>query len=150
MVYKVLRFLGAIIMALIFDYLLSVSHIAFFGGTAHFFSNLSWSNLLSFDIFRGFLLPIVWGVLSLIGIGLVWIVRGEKLIAAIPIYIFVTGAVTNFKLLFLEPVELIVNDIGLGGWYYFGAGLTFFIILALYISYSVLMLLKQGFDLLLG
>ena len=143
MVYKILRFLGAIVVAQIFAFGVSTFHIVFFGGAAHFFANLSWSNWLSFDTFRGFLLPIAWTVLSLIGFGLVWIVRGEKLIAAIPICILIKGVFMSFKLLFLEPAELIVDEIGQGFWYYFGAILTFLPILMLYVGYSIAMLCEQ-------
>lgn len=132
MIHKVLRFFGAIVAALLFSYLVDFFHIVFFGGAAHFFANLSWSNWFSFDLFRGFLLPIVWAILLLIGMGLVWLVRGSKVIAALPIVFFIMGIISDFKILFLNPIELIVNDIGLGFWYYFGAVVTFLEMLICY------------------
>ncbi len=132
MIYKVLRFLGAIIAALLFSYLVNFFHIAFFGGAAHFFANLSWSNWFSFDLLRGFLLPIVWTILWLIGMGLAWLVRGSKVFAALPLIWFLSGIITDFRILFLNPIELIVNDIGLGFWYYLGAVITFIEILVCY------------------
>ena len=132
MFYKVLRFIGAIITALLFGYLVDFFHIAFFGGAAHFFANLSWSNWFSFDIFRGFLLPIVWTILWLIGMGLMWLVKGSKVIAALPLIIFLLGVIADFRILFLYPDEFIVNDIGQGFWYYFGAILTFIGIIICY------------------
>ena len=125
MFYKVLRFIGAIIAALLFAYLVDAFHITFFGGAAHFIANLSWSNWLGFDILRGFLLPVVWGVLWLIGMGLACLVRGSKAMAALPLVIFALGVISDFIDLFLVPVKSIVADIGQGFWYYFGAILTF-------------------------
>lgn len=129
MVKVILRFIGAIVAAMLFDYLVSFFHFAFFCGAAHFFANLSWSNWFSFDILRGFLLPIVWGVLCLIGTGLTWIVKGSKIIAALPIIILIRGIILDFDVLFLNPIDIAVDDIGLGFWYYFGAVLTFLPIL---------------------
>ena len=147
MIYKILRFIGAIITALIFNLGVNVIHIYFFGGTAHVLANLSWSNWFSFDTIRGFYLPIAWTILYLIGAGLVWMVRGSKIIAAIPIYIFITGGViSSFKQLFLEPVEMIVDDIGLGFWYYFGAVITFLFIIVTYLLCSIFMLMKQDVE----
>ncbi|MBR2203378.1 MAG: hypothetical protein IJ914_04140 [Prevotella sp.] len=125
MFYKVLRFFGAIIAALLFAYLVDAFHLAFFGGAVHFLANLSWGSLLGFDILRGFLLPVVWGVLWLIGMGLACLVRGSKVMAALPLVIFVLAVIADFRILFLEPIDLIVSDIGQGFWYYFGAILTF-------------------------
>lgn len=139
MVSKVLRFLGAIIAAILFDYLVYTFHFSFFAETAHFFANLSWSNWLSFDIFRGFLLPVEWTILGLIGVSLMWLVRGSKIIAALPTVIFIFNIIGNFYLLFLEPSELIVNDIGQGFWYYFGAILAFIAMSGCYIGCTVSM-----------
>ena len=138
--YKVLRFLGAVVASLLFSYLVDFFHIAFFAGAAHFFANLSWSNWFSFDIFRGILLPIVWAVLWLIGMGLVWLTRGSKVIAALPLLLFVLAIITDFRTLFLNPIELIVDDIGHGFWYYLGAVVTFIEILVCYIACSISML----------
>lgn len=143
MVSKVLRFLGAIIAAFLFDYLVNGFHLAFFVGAAHFFANLSWSNWLSFDIFRGFLLPIAWTILWLIGMGLVWLVKGSKIIAALPILMFIWGIIAEFKFLFLYPTDLIVDDIGQGFWYYLGATLTFLEMVACYVFCSVAMFIEQ-------
>lgn len=139
MLNKVLRFIGAIVAALLFRVLVDFFHIAFFGGAAHFFANLSWSNWFSFDIFRGFLLPIVWILLMFIGMGLVWLVRGSKVIAAFPLLLFVLGIIADFNRLFLNPIELIVDDIGQGFWYYLGAIITFIEILICYILCAVSM-----------
>ena len=147
MIYKVLRFIGAIIAASIFSFGVNFTYFSFFDEVSHFFANLSWSNLLSFDIFRGFLLPVAWAILYLIGAGLVRMVRGSKIIAAIPIYIFITvGVISSFKLLFLESVEIIVDDIGLGFWYYFGAVITFLFIIVTYLLCSIFMLIKQDVE----
>ena len=132
MIHKVLRFLGAMVAALLFSYLVDFFHIAFFGGIAHFFANLSWSSWFSFDVLRGFLLPIVWGILWLIGMGLAWLVRGSKVIATLPLIWFLLGIIADFRILFLDPIELIVNDLGLGFGYYFGAVITFIEILVCY------------------
>lgn len=137
--YKVLRFIGAIITAWIFRYLVNFFHIAFFGGATHFIANLSWSNWFSFDILRGFLLPIAWTILWLIGMGLVWLVRGSKVIAALPLLLFVSGIIVDFRILFIEPIELIVDDIGQGFWYYIGAIITFITILICYFVCAVSM-----------
>lgn len=125
MFYKVLRFIGAIIVALLFARLVDAFHITFFGGAAHFIANLSWSNWLGFGVLRGFLLPIAWAILWFIGMGLAALVRGSKAMAALPLVIFVLAVIADFRILFLEPIDLIVADIGQGFWYYFGAILTF-------------------------
>ena len=130
---------GAIVVAILFRFLVDFIHIAFFGGAAHFFANLSWSNWFSFDIFRGFFLPIAWTILWLIGMGLMWLVRGSKVIAALPIILFVLGIISDYNKLFLNPIELIVDDIGLGFWYYFGAIITFIEILTCYVVCAVSM-----------
>ena len=132
MFYKVLRFIGAIIAALLFGRLVDAFHLAFFGGAAHFIANLSWSNWFGLGILRGFLLPVAWGVLWLIGMGLACLVRGSKVMAALPLVIFVLGVISDFIVLFLEPVESIVADIGQGFWYYSGAIGTFIWIVVCY------------------
>ena len=125
MFYKVLRFIGAIIAAFLFAYLVDAFHLAFFGGAVHFLANLSWGSWLGFDILRGALLPVVWTVLWLIGMGLMWLVKGSKAMAALPLVIFALGVISDFIDLFLVPVESIVADIGQGFWYYSGAIATF-------------------------
>lgn len=132
MIQKVLRFFGAVIAAFLFSHLVDFFHIVFFGGAAHFFSNLSWNNWLSLDLFRGALLPLVWAILWLIGMGLVWLVRGSKGIAALPLIWFFLGVISDFRILFLDPIELIIDDIGLGFWYYFGAVITLVEIIVCY------------------
>lgn len=143
MIYKILRFVGAIIAAVIFSYLNETVHLAFFAGAAHFFANLTWTNWFSFDTLRGFLLPLIWTFLSLIGMGLVWMVRGSKVISAIPIIWFVLSIVAVFRILFLEPVELITNDIGEGFWYYTGATVTFAAISICYVICAISMLVSN-------
>lgn len=142
-VFGVLRFVGAIVAAVLFSYLLDIFHILFFGGVVHFFANLSWSNWISFDIFRGFLLPIVWTILWIIGVGLAWLVRGSKWIAALPIIYFLLRIVNDIVILFVEPIEPIVDEIGLGFWYYAGAVVTFIEILVFYIICTLQMLSKE-------
>ena len=140
MMYKVLRFFGAIIAALVFSYLVDSFHVAFFAGAAHFFANLSWSSWFGFDILRGAILPFMWAVLWLIGMGLVWLVRGSKVIAALPLIWFLMAVITDFLALFLNPMELVADDIGLGFWYYLGAVVTFIVILVCYVICSICML----------
>ena len=144
--YKLLRFFGSIIAALLFSYIVDAFHIAFFAGAAHFFANLSWSNWFGFGVLRGFLLPVVWAILWLVGMGLVWLARGSKIIAAFPLVLFALGIITDFKGLFLNPIELIVDDIGLGFWYYLGATITFTEIIICYVVCSVCMLTANEDD----
>ena len=96
MFYKVLRFIGAIIVALLFGYLVVFFHIAFFGG-----------------------------------------VKGSKVIAALPLIFFVLGVIEDFRILFIDPVEFIIDDIGQGFWYYFGAILTFIDIVICYGVFAI-------------
>lgn len=140
MMYIVLRFIGAIIAAVIFSFLAEAIHILFFGGAAHFFANFSWSNWLGFDTFRGFLLPIAWAVLWLVGMGLQWLVRGSKKIAAIPVLYFLLRIIYVFYLLFIETAEPVVNEIGAGFWYYVGAIVTYFFIIVCYVVCTAAML----------
>lgn len=132
MFYKVLRFFGAIIVALLFARLVDAFHITFFGGAAHFIANLSWGSWLGFDILRGFLLPVAWAILWFIGMGLAALVRGSKAMAALPLVIFALGVISDFIDLFLVPVKSIVADIGQGFWYYSGAIGTFILIVVCY------------------
>lgn len=136
---KLLRFIGAVIVALLFDYIVRLSHIAFFAGATHLLANLTWSNWLGFDILRASLVPVVWGILGLLGFGLSWLVRSSKIIAALPIVIFISGVIYSFANLFLYPIEMIVDDIGQGVWYYLGATVTFFFMLVCYVLGSIAM-----------
>lgn len=88
MIGNIFRFIGAIVASLIFSFLVDMFHLAFFGGVTHFFANLSWSNWFSFDVLRGFLLPVAWTVLWLISMGLTWLVKGSKVLAILPIHCF--------------------------------------------------------------
>lgn len=140
MLYKVLRFLGAIIAAVLFSFLVDIFHNSFLEGAVHFFANLSWSNWFGFGLFRVFLLPIVWSILWLIGWGVTWLVRGSKVIATLPLILFIMSIISDFKILFINPIEPIVDDIGLGFWYYLGAVLTLLDILICYAICSLAML----------
>lgn len=143
MVNNVLRFLGAIAVAYVFSLMVDMIHITFFAGVAHFLGHLSWSSWFSLDIFRGLLLPIAWGILWLVGFGLSAIVRGSTPIALIPLIYFGISIIRDFNNLFLDPLEPIVEEIGLGFWYYAGATLTFVAIVVCYLICSITMLLKE-------
>ena len=122
---KVLRFIGTIIATFVFCFLVQLFHVLFFAGAVHFFANITWSSWFSFDFFRGFLLPIGWAVIWLVGAGLVWLVKGNKMLAVLPLIWFVIQTIISFVGLFVNPVEPIIEEIGLGFWYYFGAVITF-------------------------
>lgn len=144
--YKVLRFLGAIVAAYVFSFLVDFIHLAFFSGAAHFFGNLSWSNWFSFDLLRGFLLPIAWSFLGLIGMGIVWLVRGSKVIAVLPMLWFLVAIIADFFSLFVNPAEQIIDDIGQGFWYYVGATLIFIAILTCYVMCAVSMFVSEKIE----
>ena len=137
MLYKVLRFIGAIIVAVLFSYLVDVFHFSYFAGASHFFANITWSNWLGFDSLRGIVLPLMWIILWLIGLGLGWLVRGSKIIAAFPILIFILCLITDFIGLFIIPLKQITDEIGQGFFYYLGATLTYLGILACYFACSM-------------
>ena len=66
-----------------------------------------------------------WAVIWLVGAGLVWLVKGNKMLAVLPLIWFVIQTIISFVGLFVNPVEPIIEEIGLGFWYYFGAVITF-------------------------
>lgn len=140
MVYKILKFFGAIAVAILFCYVVDMFHMLLFGGVVFFFADFSWRNWLSLDVFRAFLLPIAWGIIWLIGMGLGWLTKDSKVLAVLPIIIFVIRIINDFIVLFIQPIEPIIAEIGLGFWYYAGAVITFIMILACYLICSVVML----------
>lgn len=140
MLVKVLRFIGAIVLSFAFSYLVDVSTISFFAGTAHFFANLSFSNWMGFDLLRGVLIPILFTIMIFAGMGVIWLVKGSKIIAIIPIIIFIVSICTEFLSLFIYPIELITQDIGAGFWYYTGAVITFLEMILCYTVCSLGML----------
>lgn len=142
MLYKILRFLGAIIVAIIFALLADFYSIAFFSGACEFFNNITWKSWLSFDTLRGFYLPIIWGILWLIGWGLRWLVKGSIWMAIIPIFYFLYRLIgVDFYILFINRTAII--DIDHGFWYYTGAVLTFIELLAYYGICIVFMFAKE-------
>ena len=123
------RFLGAIIAAQVFSFLVGLSWFTFFGEVASLIAHISWANWLRMDIIRGMLFPVVLGIIWAIGVGLCWLVRGNKWIAALPILIFIYGIIVNIDALFLSHSPAIVAEIGEGSLYYIGAICTFVVIL---------------------
>lgn len=137
---KFLRFVGAIVVAILFAFLVNMIHLSFFVGAVHTISNLSWSNWLGFDTFRGFLLPIAWAILWAVAWGLSWLVRGNRWIAALPVVVFVSSIIKEFGLLFLHPLEEVYVEAGQGFWYYLGAIITYIAMLICYTLCTVFML----------
>ena len=143
MVYKILKFLGAIAVAILFCYVVDMFHMLLFGGVVFFFADFSWRNWLSLDVLRALLLPIAWGIIGLIGMGLVWLTKESKTFAVLPITIFAFRIINDFIVLFIQPIEPIIAEIGLGFWYYVGATITFIMILACYLICSLVMLNRR-------
>jgi len=141
MIYKVLRFLGAIIVAYIFALLNDLMNLAFFRGACDFFNDITWKSWLSFDTLRGFILPIIWAILWLVGWGLWWLVKGVKWITILPIIYFIVRLIDDFYLLFINPSAII--DMEHGFWYYTGAVITFIEILVCYGICTVALFQKQ-------
>lgn len=135
-----LRLSGAFIASIIFSYLVDFFHMAFFGGTAHVIVNFTWRNLFSYDVLRGFLLPLIWTILWLMAWGICWIVRGSKIMAIPPILYFLLAIVYDFRRLYVAPLDMIISDTGDGFWYYFGATLTFIGMLVCYFACSIALL----------
>lgn len=135
-----LRFSGAIVVAFIFSYLVDFFHMAFFGSTADVIVNFTWRTLFSYDILRGFLLPIMWTIIWLIAWGLCWIVRRHKLIAIPPILYFLLALVYDFKRLYINPIDMIISETGDGFGYYLGATLTFTGMLICYVACAIALL----------
>ena len=153
MVYKIIKFFGAIVVAILFCYVVDIFHMLLFGEVVFFFVDFSWSNWLSWDLLRGkwyglallrgLLLLIVWGIICLIGMALEWLTKESKTFAILPIIIFIFRIVNDFIVLFIQPIEPIVAEIGLGFWYYVGATITFIMILACYLICSLVMLSRR-------
>lgn len=93
------------------------------------FANFSWRALFSFDTMRGFLFPIVWVIFYAMTVGIGWIVRGSKIIAALPLICFLGALANLFYILFVNPQSSAIDEVGLGVWYYICAIVTFLIIL---------------------
>ena len=140
MIKFILKFVCAVGIAVLFNQLMSAFFLTVFAELAHFFGNLSWGSWFSLAVFRVFLIPVGLIVLHLVGILLVWLVRGSIVKAVLPVMIFIWGMIVNFKLLFLFPIEHIIDDIGHGFWYYLGAALTYLSMLVVYIYHSWVML----------
>ena len=128
----VLRFIGVIVSAVLFSYLVETFHYMFFRGIVHFFSNLSLGNWLFFDLFRGILLPVLLVLSSLIAMGITWMVKGSKVLKVIPICYFILRMINDFIYLFIDQLSSIVDEIGSGFWYYTGAVVAFLGILICY------------------
>lgn len=136
-----LRLSGAFVVSFFFSYLVDFFHMAFFGGTAHVIVNFTWRTLFSYDMLRGFLLPVMWTIIWLIALGLCWIVRRHKLIAIPPILYFLLALVYDIKRLYIYPVDMIISETGDGFGYYLGATLTFIGMLICYIACIIALLL---------
>ncbi|MBR4389720.1 MAG: hypothetical protein IKT00_11150 [Prevotella sp.] len=140
----VLRFIGAILATVVFAMIAVLFHFLFFGGAAHFFANISWHSLFSFDSLRGLLLPLAWTIMWLVAMGAKWIVKGNIWLAVIPILICILGLIHGFDILFLHPYEVIISDIGHGFWYYLGAILTYIGMIVFFAIFGFFILSKEG------
>lgn len=127
--YKILRFFGALIAAILFIFLVQMFHVVSMDVVIHMLANFSWKTLFSIDILRGFIIPIVWGLFYLMTIGIGWIVRGSKVIATLPIIYFLLALANLFYLLFVNPQSSSVDEVGLGVLYYLCAIVTFLVII---------------------
>lgn len=140
MLFKLLRFIGAILLAILFSYLVDVCTISFFAGTAHFFANFSFENWMGFDLLRGLFVPTLITLIVIVGWVVVKIVNGSKLIMIIPMVIFTICIFTDFINLFFFPIEIITDEIGTGFWYYLGASITFLEMIICYAACSLSMI----------
>ena len=78
--------------------------------------------------------------------GIVWLVRGSKVIAVLPMLWFLVAIIDDFFSLFVNPAEQIVDDIGQGFWYYVGATLIFIAILTCYVMCAVSMFVSEKIE----
>lgn len=125
MINKIVRFIGAIVLAWLFGCIVDIYHLFCFEAMAHYFSNLSLSNLFRWELLSAVLLPIVWAIIWLIGLGIVSLAKQSKLMKTIVLIVFVYSIIADFRIVFIIPIEPIVYDIGHGFWYFFGAILSF-------------------------
>lgn len=148
--YKILRFLGAIAVAIVFAFLVDYLSVLLFKCFVDYLQGLSFehffASLLSLSLF-GTIAPLVLGLAGAIvgGVGyvLVWLVRGVKWLAITPIIYFVSRIISDVYLLFFRPeqeMQEMINYIGHSSWYYLGAIVTLVVIICCYLACSVAML----------
>ena len=71
------------------------------------------------------------------------LVNGKKYMMIMPILNFVISIVNDFYQLFIKKIPLIIDDIGLGFWYYFGAISTMITIFVCYIICTFKMITNE-------
>ena len=141
--YKILRFVGALVAANLFIFLVQLFHLVCMDSVILMFANFSWRSLFSFDVLRGGIIPIVWFIFYLMVLGIGWIVRGSKIIAALPLICFLGALINLFYILFVNPQSSAIDEVGLGIWYYSCAIITFIIIVGWMIGCALFMFTDQ-------
>lgn len=134
--YKILRFFGALIVVNVFIYLVQLFHLFCMIGLIEFFEHFSWRSLFTFDIVRGFIIPIAWAIFYGIVMGIAWLVRGSKIIAALPLISFVIAAINLFIKLFISPTDEIEPNF----WYYIVSVTTYLVVIGWFVFCSIGML----------
>ena len=140
--YKILRFLGALISVNVFIYLVQLFHLFCMVGVLKLFEDFSWRNLLGLDLVRGLLIPVAWFIFYWISVGIAWIVRGSKIIAALPLISFVIMAIGLFINLFVSPSNAIADEVNSWG-YYTVSVVTYLIIIGWFAFCSILMFVYE-------
>jgi len=139
----VLYFIGAIIVSRIFCAITDIFFIFLFGSVFHCLTHQSLKNFGKLFFISGAVLPIIYIILGLMGMFLKNLVNGKKYMMIMPILNFVISIVNDFYQLFIKKMPLIIDDIGLGFWYYFGAISTMITIFVCYIICTFKMITNE-------
>lgn len=137
--YKILRFFGALLAVNAFIYLVELFHLFCMVGLIEFFENFSWRSLFTLGIIRGFVIPIAWIIFYGISIGIAWLVRGSRIIAALPLISFVIAAIALFIKLFISPSNVVLDEVDSESWYYIASVIAYLVIIGWFIFCSILM-----------
>lgn len=129
--YRILRFFGALVTIIIFIFLVGLFHLVCMDYIVKLGTKSTLVTMIfSLDLYRLlmlFLIFLVWTIFYEFAKGIGWIVRGSKVIAALPLICLLGSLVRLFYILFINNSFL--NDVGGSVWYYFCAIITFLVIL---------------------
>lgn len=143
MIINILKFLGAIILACLFSWVVDFANLYVFVYEVRFFENFSLSSLFEFDVIRGFLFPIGLAVIAFIAFGLCLLVKGQKYSIILPIIIFIIRILRDFNILFINTSAFespLIKNVGHGFVWYSCAIVTFVFIFLFYALATIGML----------
>lgn len=152
---KILRFIGAIILAYLFSLIWSSSCICIWASIVWLFSDFTFGRFFMMSVGWSIATYILTFILPLIGMGMTYVIKGSKLIAALPIMMFLMNVLSDIMSFILidkgvsKPVtaELMgmLSDIS-GIWYNIGAFMTSIVMIIGYVVMVSIILVYDGQD----